>query len=35
VLPRAELPVPLVLHSPFGVDRPLDSLSGMDLPRIC
>ncbi len=35
VLSREELPVPLVLRTPFGPDRPLDPLSGMDLPRIC
>ena len=35
VLSREELPFPLVLQTPYGPDRPLDPLSGIDLPRIC
>jgi hydrogenase expression/formation protein HypE len=32
---RPESGAPVVLHTPFGTDRPLDLLSGAELPRIC
>jgi len=35
VLPAAPGTVPVTLLTSLGVERPLDSLSGMDLPRIC
>jgi len=35
VLPREPGTVPVSLRTAFGGERPLDLLSGMDLPRIC
>ncbi len=35
VLPREAGTVPVSLRTAFGGERPLDLLSGMDLPRIC
>lgn len=35
VLPRTAGTVPLTLMTSFGIERPLDRLSGIDLPRIC